>query len=320
LTRDITAPAGSPAIEITNLTVAVDIDLNGFTIYGGGSVAIRAQEVDSLTIRNGTIIGGGGGIETYFCRTVVIEGIRMQDPGGHGMELSNAESIAVRRNIISRATGTGILVNNRFLTIPGEGTIEGNQIQDCDQGIDVRIAQSIEVTKNRINTTLGSYGIYIEDCRSCLLVENTVAGAQSDGINLTNGNSCKVYNNLVSNSGGDGIGLSNTDSTMLINNVSSNNTGSGLVVSGGRYNQIDRNNFSDNTLAGIWLDSSSFLSTYGRNALRGNISSPGPCSFNPPACLAPDLCDDGISNSSFGDNMGPETLERKSEFLRAWHP
>ena len=45
-----------PVIEMTGLR-AVEIDLNGFTLYGptGGGAAIQANEVINLTVRNGTL-------------------------------------------------------------------------------------------------------------------------------------------------------------------------------------------------------------------------------------------------------------------------
>ena len=60
VTRNITANLGLPIIDILPGTVSVEIDLNGFTLYGLDMDIIRAVQVDHLTIRNGTLLFGMG--------------------------------------------------------------------------------------------------------------------------------------------------------------------------------------------------------------------------------------------------------------------
>jgi parallel beta-helix repeat protein len=308
LTRDITAAQGSAAIDIQPGTVAVDIDLNGFTIYGASFPAILAQYVDSLTVRNGTIMGGGGaGIWAEWCRKVVIEDMKIEFIEGGGIWLMEVKTFAVRRNIITNCDSQYGITADGYSFDPSaliEGTIEGNVIRECLGGIVVWNGSSVAVINNRIEETEAN-GIYTDICNSCLFERNTVESTGEHGFEMRSLFGSKIHNNLVSNCDEDGINLVNANSTLILNNVASENGGSGLVVVGGRYNQVDRNIFTGNGLAGIWFYSSSLGNTYGRNTLRGNLSAPGTCVFTPPTCGIPDLCDDGTNNTSFGDNMGP---------------
>ena len=79
VTRNITQNPGMPVIDVLPGTVAVDIDLNGFTLYGLDFDVIRAQGVDSLTVRNGSIhFGLGSGIWVEEARKVIVEDVKIE--------------------------------------------------------------------------------------------------------------------------------------------------------------------------------------------------------------------------------------------------
>jgi hypothetical protein len=319
LTRDVAAVGGSglPAIDIQPGTVAVDIDLNGFTVYGADTHAIQAVGVDSLTIRNGTIMfGQGDGIGVDDCRKAVIEDVKIEFVAGFGIRLTTVANFAVRRNIIVSDQDAdppmigGIWVDGIQAPNPVEGKIEDNQIDSAGFGIQLNVGSAVTIRGNQVEDAVQGDGIHVSVCDGCLIAENTIQRAIGMGIVLSEVNVNKIYNNVVFGSS-DGIALlsNSSDCYVLNNNSSQNQPGSGLVVDGFR-NQIDGNVFNFNASAGIWFMPNMVPTnnTYGRNVMRGNLAIPGGspgCVATPPPCIVPDLCDDGGGNTSFSDNMSP---------------
>jgi parallel beta-helix repeat protein len=319
LTRDVSAVGGSglPAIDIQPGTVAVDIDLNGFTLYGVDTDVILAVGVDSLTIRNGTIMFGlGDGISVLDARKVVIEDVKIEFVHGYGIHLTGVTNFAVRRNILVSDPDAdpgmigGIWVDGTQAPGPVEGKIEDNQIDSAGFGIQVDVGSAVTIRGNQVEDALQGDGIHVLVCDGCLIAENTVQHSAGIGIVLTDANVNKVYNNVVFGAS-DGIALlgNTSDCLVLDNNSSQNQPGSGLVVSGFR-NQINGNVFNFNASAGIWFMPSAAPTnnTFGRNVMRSNAAIPAGsigCPFTPLPCTFPDVCDDAGGNSSFTDNMGP---------------
>jgi parallel beta-helix repeat protein len=312
VTRDVSAQPGIPAIDILPGTVTVDIDLNGFTLYGLDTDVIRAVEVDSLTVRNGTIMfGTRNGILASGCRKAIIEDVKIQFVDLFGINLINVANFAIRRNIlVDEPEGRmyGILVDGIGAPDPLEGIIQGNQIEKTQGGIDLRIGSSVAIKDNRIEEIANGDGILVFVCDGCMIAENTIQLTGGSGIVLRDVNVCKVHNNVVFGAGADGIALlNNTSDCFVFDNNSSQNNGNGLAVDGQR-NFIDHNVFNMNGLAGIWFMQSAGFNTFGRNTARGNSGFPGPCTTTPPPCAPPDICDDFPvfnNNTSFNDNMGP---------------
>jgi parallel beta-helix repeat protein len=308
VTRDIQANPGMPIVDIQPGVVSVDIDLNGFTLYGMDTDIIRARGVDNLTVRNGMLSGGtADGIHVEDSRKVVIEDVKAQVQGGVGFALLEVATTTLRRNILFASGSAGILIDGQFLDPMRkvEGTIEDNQLFECGDGIIVLNGDSYAVLNNRVEITLNGDGIRANTCDACLIAENTVKKAMAMGIVLDEGRVCKLYNNVVHGSGAEGIALLvSTQDCLVLNNLSSENAANGFVTDGMR-NHIDQNVFNFNGQAGVWFTPNATDNTIGRNTLRANQVAPGPCAFTPAPCFWPDYCDDGINNTSFGDNMGP---------------
>jgi len=320
LTRDILA-SGAPAITIMPGTVAVDINLNGFTIYGAaGFNVIQAVGVDSLTVRNGTIMGGGGdGIFTMECRKVVVEDVKVQFTDTNGISLNYVANFAIRRNIIHAAAhGVGILVDGSsvdpFMYL--EGTIEGNLIRECGGGISVMLGSSVAIINNRIEAPTAGNGIFISPgpqqempgCVACLIAENTIQEASANGIWLSWFQNGKVHNNVVTWSGGEGIWLdAGSDNNLVLDNVAGQNGSNGMLVDGSN-NHLERNVLSQNGFAagmgfGLWIRTG-VSNTYRGNTGRANGG--GPCMGMP---ATTDICDDPSSSiSPLTDNVMPFPL------------
>jgi parallel beta-helix repeat protein len=312
LTRDVSAIPGMPVVDILGGTVAVDIDLNGFTMYGLDADVIRASGVDSLTIANGTIMGGlADGILAADCRKVVIRDLKIEFVRGIGIHLATVDNFAVRRNMLVAHAALpmviGILVDGIPAPTPLEGVLEGNHVSGALTGLSVNVGSSVAIRDNRIEDAGGGDGIRVSVCDACIVAENTVQRAVGRGIVLESVNVNKIYNNLVFGAV-EGIALvGNSSDCLVLHNDASQNTGSGLVVDGQR-NRIQENVFNFNGTYGIWFQGNAGGNTFGRNTARGNQMMVSPCMFTPAPCAPPDVCDDGMlpgSNTSFGDNMGP---------------
>jgi nitrous oxidase accessory protein NosD len=316
LTRDIPA-SGLVAIDILPGTVSVDIDLNGFTIYGSvGVAAVQAVGVDSVTVRNGLIHGGGGdGIYASDCRKVVIEDVKIEFVDNHGIALNYVANFAVRRNVIHGAAhGDGILVDGSSVdpSMYLEGTIEGNLIRECGGGIGVMMGSSVAILNNRIEATTSADGIFVSPgpqqdlagCAACIIANNTIQEAAANGMWLSWFQNSKVYNNVVTWSGAEGIWLDvASDNNLVLDNGSSANSANGILADGGG-NHFERNVLNQN---GNWgLEMSSSANTYRGNTGQGNGGVPAACGGAP---ATTDICDQvSASTSPLGDNVMPVPL------------
>jgi parallel beta-helix repeat protein len=321
LTRDITA-AGAPAIDVLANTVAVDIDLNGFTIYASNTVAIRALRVDSLTVRNGTLVGGFGGVRAEDCPKVVVEDLKVQSVSAEGIGLYEVANFAVRRNIVQQCEiNPGIMVDGFFLDpdVPSQGSIEDNVVRECEYGIAVGNGSSVGVINNRVEDTSAQQGILLAICDSCLVKGNTVQGSTADGILLFEVTGSKVHNNLVTKSAsGEGIWLQEgSDHNLVLDNVASLNGNNGLLVDG-RENLLERNVLNANGTSGVAPFWGMYLNGTG-NVYRGNQaqSNPGGAAACPGFPATTDFCDatGGFNFSPLnqpptlsGDNLMPNLL------------
>jgi len=331
VTRDVVAAVGAPLIDVLPGTVAVDIDLNGFTLYGIDQDVIRAVGVDSLTVRNGTIMGGNqNGVYAAECRKAVIEELRIQFVGLHGIQLVSVGNFAVRRNVIvSDAVAPmpalgGILVDGFQSPEPLEGVIEDNLVEETGFGIQVNVGSSVAILRNHLEEMHGGDGILAFACDGCMVAENTVQRAIGLGIVLSECNVNKLYNNVVVESGADGIYLKNSSDTLILDNDSSLNGGDGLAVDGTRCH-VDRNVLNLNQGFGLHFIQGPVGplrgdNTYGRNTARNNFGAIAPCVVVPPVevctppygggAVPPDFCNEsvgpsGVGNTSFCDNLMP---------------
>jgi parallel beta-helix repeat protein len=304
VTRDIASPGG-PVIQVTGLR-SVEIDLNGFTLYGpsGGGAAIQANEVINLTVRNGTLWATGppsDGIGAFDTHKVVIEDVKFQDHSSSGIYLTNPLQVAIRRNIVIGGA------DGLFIQGPGEGVegiIEQNVFKAVGAGINVDTATSLSILNNQIvGADDAVVGIDLTTANSCIVAQNTVEGF-SYGIELLFALGNKIYNNTVHRCG-EGFRIIDSSGNLILENVSNLNSSYGMYVTGG-FNRIHGNVLTDNGDVGLWLAGSSSGNVYTRNLMRANGGTPQTCTNATTACLDTDLCDNGTGNTTFGDNVGPD--------------
>ena len=337
LTRNLVAAAG-PVISICGGDV--DLDLNGFQVSngGGGSVITMSAAcgADHVTIKNGSVAGGGIGIEVLNVRKVDLEDLKIHDGSADGIQLFNVLNAAVRR--VQVVDGGGVGINWVGPLGPKVGTIENNIVRRRSGGIHVRNSgSSVAILTNRIEeivpggALLGD-AIVLEDCEGTLVSENTIEDPNRRGIDVINqshGN--KLFDNVVFGAGSIGIRIDATsfDNLILNNVVSSSGVGGGfgpadaLLIEGG-LNLIERNLLNTSTGFGLrFCGPAACGNVFGRNMARNNgggfnpVCAPaacnaaagtmGPVLFPPNSCNQPIGCPaiPGGANSTYGDNLIP---------------
>jgi parallel beta-helix repeat protein len=319
LTRSIfSAGAGTPVIDIA--APNVELDLNGFTIFGSNgtpAILISAPPVD-VRIHNGRIVGGDNSVLRPLAgvgRSLILEDLRSENALGTAFELHELESVVLRRNTVLDAGGAGIDVADPPLT---DGSISDNTIlRTAFDAIDVEEAAAMELVRNQIQSAGsagGGVGIAVSRAIGCRLADNVIAGTEGEGIVLKQSQGNKLVNNVVRRASATCIHLdANSSDNLLLDNVGTEcgfgtPPGHGLWVESAR-NHVENNTWNGNQACGLLFDATSSLNVFGRNMARGNSpGGPGTGCFVFPCVLLfpPDSCDvSGASNDTNLENMIP---------------
>jgi parallel beta-helix repeat protein len=326
VTRNLASVTGLPVIDIQDPARRVELDLNGFSLDGGGStvILISTQQAEQIVIMNGLMANGPYGVSRPAglpaAGTIVVEDLQIRDTNTAAIYLFDVENPVVRRvNIVNSAdaaaSGNGIEIDGSIFK---NGTIEHNTIRLTLNGIRAVRSSALAIRHNRIETPF-QHGIVVERCVGCLIEKNTISDADNDGVILwAQSNGCKIYNNVVHRGEVHGIHIGEDcfDNLLLDNVIRESGWGGapqpgmggghGLFVEGHR-NHIERNTVNYNDACGIYLIGAD--NTFGRNTARGNdpggVGWCGPC---PSGLFPPDSCDTGLGNTTFGDNLIPAPL------------
>ncbi len=272
---------------------------------------------------------------------VVVEDMKIAG-GSDGILLSPVANFQIRRNFIVDSQDDGIDIANSALDSGGiiednvlrnvaknNGAaavlalnastnglvIRGNKIQADFSGIFVGTATGLLIEDNDVLATGGGAGLGVLSSDNCTVRNNRVSGttALQPGIKLLNTTHCLVVDNVSINNAGHGISLEDGNDNRIERNIANNNSRSGVNLQasfpsglGSFRNVIEKNVTNGNGLYGIFFDASSDDNRYGRNSSTGNLSNPVSCAAPGIAtCGAPNLCDEGTANLSFGDNLIP---------------
>ncbi|UCF68723.1 MAG: right-handed parallel beta-helix repeat-containing protein [Acidobacteriota bacterium] len=313
MTRNIVSGgAGIPVIDI--VAPYVDLDLNGFTIFGGpGAPCIQISGTPvEVRIYNGTLVDGGSGIFRPLglgqAQTVIIEDLKIEAMNGTGIELNEVETVVIRRNRIIDAGAVGILLPSPPFK---HGSITDNTIKRTrSDGISIDSAAAMEISHNQlevIGAGVAGNGIVMKGSVGCLVAENLISDAAGEGIILANSNGNKLRNNVVRHAFSHCIhfDVACVDN-FILDNVGTDcgfdfGAGHGLWIEG-RRNHIEGNTLNGNQDCGLLLDNPSSGNVFGRNMARGNIGAgcPAICGLFPP-----ESCDLGVGNDSNLENMMP---------------
>ncbi len=314
MTRNIVSAAGVPVIDI--VAPYVDLDLNGFTIFGGpGAPCIQISgSPTEVRIFNGTLVDGGQGIvrppALGPAQTIIIEDMKIEAMNGVAIELWDVETAVIRRNRIIDPGGPGI-----SLPTPGlftHGSITDNTIKrTLGDGVFVDTAAAMEISRNQLEVVgsgLGGNGIALFNSVGCLVAENVISDPAGDGILLGNSGGNKLRNNVIRHAFGHGIYVDiGSADNFVVDNVATDcgfdfGFGHGLWVEG-RRNHIEGNTLNGNQSCGMMLDAPSGANVFGRNMARGNVGVGClPC----PLLFPPESCDNsGAGNDTNLENMIP---------------
>jgi parallel beta-helix repeat protein len=312
VTRNITGTGAAAPITIS--APNVDLDLNGFDVVEPAAafpVINIPGFIGTVSVHNGTVTAGSAGLDAPFGGAggkLVIEGLRVQGPGGFGIH-SATESTVVRKSVIEGAGGDGILIDGGVLKT---GSVDGNVIESPGGNGIFFASGNITISNNSI-AGASLIGILIAPGSGCLILENTVGGAGTEGIVIRGSKGIKLFDNVVRESGSNGIHIDpGSMDNLVLNNVSTANgfalpPGSGLLVEGDQ-NLVERNTLNSNNCAGLFFTGLGCGNTFGRNMARGNL---GACALGacagPPALFPPNSCNacPVPANSTFGDNLIP---------------
>jgi parallel beta-helix repeat protein len=259
LTRNLTA-TGSGA----GLTVSADnvtIDLNGFTLAGGGSGTVSGINVPNaqtnLCVRNGTVSGwAGGGIIAPAITVSIVEKVRvLGNSGGSGITVNTG--CTVRECEVSGSTGA----NCNGIGVGGKSSVLGCNVWANNGGIVLGASSTVTNCTASGNAGTGVYvnnnssvahctasangggGFYLSDgctITDCAASSNTglyagiyggVGGTVANcsaasnapcGISVSDG--CTVRGCTVRNNASQGILVSSSDCYLVGNAVAANNT------------------------------------------------------------------------------------------------
>jgi len=237
LTRDFHCPSGTGAPAINIGASNITLDLNGHTISGsmldGYIEGIIAEDVDGITIKNGTFLGFGiavlpirsdntiienltiknldiedpdipcGGIVAGSCQNLLIRDCYFEYLDTHhkeGVIISNSNAIV--ENIEQHYGSVGVNYGGSIEFEPTKATVRNCKFFDSKiSGILVQLTDSAHI----INNAFSNSAIFVDPAQkpfvSGLVIEdNDIKDCiETSGVNLVGANGVLIVNNRVSN-------------------------------------------------------------------------------------------------------------------------
>jgi len=282
VTRDIDLTAGA---QIIVQAVDVTLDLGGHTLWKPPTtsyvISIDAVASD-VVIRNGRIVGGGGGVwrpATGNPLRILLEDLEVVGGNADGVTINDATIAEVRRCRILDSGVSGIVVVAHNVGLAGhfaDNTVDS----PARHGIELRglrggIVRG-NVVANHGTALAGMSGIRISLQSSTklggnLVTGNTVRNGGPDAHGITilpeeaSGN--LVSNNVVTANGALGLSLASSGNH-VVGNVARDNGGTGFSlfsITGVSHNVLANNQAGENGTTGIDVWGS-------YNAIRDNLS------------------------------------------------
>ncbi|MGP8199327.1 MAG: right-handed parallel beta-helix repeat-containing protein [Limisphaerales bacterium] len=258
LTTNIIAGPGTYSVYGIKITTNnVTLDLNGFSVEGGGvnlsGIYIPNAQQDNITVRNGTISGWGnwGLFNNGLSTNLVFErldiddnqwGILLKGSGvvrdcniennvGYGVDCYIYGMISgcmVENNggdgILCGAgtvTGCVAIANNGYGISMNSGTVSGCTVQNNDQGIDVGTNSTVIACTTSGN--LDGSGILIG--ANCTVKDCTASDNYDSGIYANDNSTIKDCT-----ASGNGVGISVEDNCTVKDCTASDNGNNGIYV------------------------------------------------------------------------------------------
>jgi hypothetical protein len=225
LTGNVNGVLNKRGIEIG--ASRVTIDLNGFTLNGGGStldgIAVGGGVVTGVTITNGNVTSWGGSGVNVFAGEVLIESVHATSNGGTGIAVSSGA--IVRRCTASGNAGTGIVASTN--TIISECISQNNG----NDGFTITAGGTVTSCVARGNTSVGFFG---NSAGAGGLVFNNCAstGNGEEGYNIVTPGS--LLTNCTAE-GNDKSGFKVSSGGRIVQSVSESNIENGFELGTGGH-------------------------------------------------------------------------------------
>jgi parallel beta-helix repeat protein len=174
----------------------------------------------------------------------------------HGVKVSNATNVVIRRNEISHAgepvvgrTGKGIVLHNVSNAVVARNTSRHNTnagISVWGTSTGVRIFDNVSFSNAR-GFTRAAAGIDVRGSVGSIISGNRSYDNEDSGINIwTASRATRAYNNVVYRNGDHGIDVNQSDDALVVSNTVHGNVDSGIEVTGSARAQIVNNISVDN--------------------------------------------------------------------------
>ncbi|MEM7410500.1 MAG: right-handed parallel beta-helix repeat-containing protein [Myxococcota bacterium] len=290
----------SGIIAVSSGVGPVEIDLNGFTVDGGGQVGSGingALAGAGMVVRNGVVrnftvscvrVGDEGRVDrvlTEDCQTGISTGVHSIVTRSHARDHTlNGVSAGIGSRVSSTVTegntGDGVQAGARSVTsqtltrgnnsagldLGSESVSFGNVV--AGNGVGIALDSRSVADGNTIGSSAGG-GLSAGD--DVVLVRNNASDNDAAAGILCNGR-CVVKGNLAANNTGIGIGVD--DGANVVANTSSNNTLQGFSCSGGsEICHFVGNTAIANGGSGLVLDAASLTGSYKDNTFNSNSGS-----------------------------------------------
>src|SRR4051794_7591582 len=305
LTGNLTATADGNAITISADNVT--IDLNGFTLAGGGTgtrTGIKAPAAQKcLNVRNGTVSGWPqGGVASSNVTSGLYENLRLtSNPNGDGLSAgagalvrgcvasgssNNASGISAGiGSTLSDCTSTGnyvgISVGDRSTLL--NSTTSGNSLAGIITGNNCTISQCTAGSNGPNGISAGG-GCTISGCTanantgdgisagSSSTVSGCTANANGGGGIHVGGSNAMISGCTASGNTGSGVAVISkcavTGCTIVANNTANTTFAAGMFVFGDGC-RIDGNYFANNNYAGLVTETGVSKTFIVRNIFHG---------------------------------------------------
>jgi hypothetical protein len=243
LAANVLIPANKTGIEIA--ASGVTVDLNGFvlTSFGGlQGIVASSTSIERITVRNGRILGGTGGVDLAGINDVTVESVAAEVATGPGIR-TGARAAVVNCSAISNTT-SGITVG------------EQSHVERCTAastagtGIEAAAGSRIVDCVSQGNTSRG-YTLNACETSGCVARQNSTGFYINGGV----ASACLAADNSAS-------GFLLGDRAMITDSVADGNGGSGISAPGEctiRRNTCIENAFNATNAAGIYVNAGGTL-------------------------------------------------------------
>ncbi len=270
-------------VTLNNVPVGIQLlyspesEVNNVTITGSGQTLAHQKGLIEVVYSEGSVLdnnnlsNGKRGIEVRFSESVTVS----DNTIGHTEDISQFIGIYTRNSPAAKLAGNTISTagGSRGVEIDGSGhhsEITGNRISStAGDALTVSISDSVTIKENILEYGAGR-GIYMSRALDALLVENTIRGFDSHGIDSNFGSNQShrphLDNNTIADNQGTGIRLLVDGVVMTENRIEENQTGAelqgpltlthnqflnnlseGVLISGdGDESEIEQNHFDGN--------------------------------------------------------------------------